>query len=206
MIVKPSISFLTRDGDPELVVDVQKIITYMTGNASYPKAVALLLLIKAALADFSTALANADDGGITLKSIKNDKREALCALVRSLAADVTDECLGDLTILLSSGFPIQKPEHYPIGELPAPGAPTLTLGVHSGSLNASLPPMYGAATYNWQLAAADAPTVILQTDETTAASTSFDDLIPGKVYLVQANAVGTAGTSDWSQSASLMVV
>jgi hypothetical protein len=206
MIVKPSISFLTLDGDPELVVDIQKIITYMTGNASYPKAVALLLLIKAALADFSTALANASDGGLTLKSIKNDKRKALCALVRSLAADVTDECLGDLTILLSSGFPIQKPEHYPIGELPAPGAPTLTLGVHSGSLNASLPPVYGAATYNWQLAAADAPTVILQTDETTAASTSFNDLIPGKVYLVQANAVGAAGTSDWSQSASLMVV
>jgi hypothetical protein len=111
-----------------------------------------------------------------------------------------------LTILLSSGFPIQKPEHYPIGDLPAPAAPTLTLGVHSGSLNASVPPVYGAATYNWQLAAADAPTVILQTDETTAASTSFNDLVPGKVYIVQADAVGAAGTSDWSQPASLMVV
>lgn len=206
MIVKPSISFLTLDGDPELVVNIQKIITNMTGNVSYPKAVALLLLVKAALADFITALANAGDGGNTLKSIKNDKRTALCALVRSLAADVTDECLGDLTILLSSGFPIQKPEHYPIGDLPAPAAPTLTLGVHSGGLNASVPPIYGAATYNWRLAAADAPTVILQTDETTGASTSFNDLVPGKVYMVQADAVGAAGTSDWSQPASLMVV
>ena len=206
MIVKPSINFLTSAGDSELVSEIQKIITYMTGNVSYSKAVALLLLIKAALADFITAMTNAADGGVTLTSIKKDKRAALCALVRSLAADVTEECLGDLTILLSSGFPIQKPQHFPIGDLPAPGAPTLTLGVHSGGLNASVPPVYGAATYNWQVAASDAPTVILQTDETTGASTIFSGLTPGKVYIVQANSVGTAGTSDWSQSASLMVV
>ena len=206
MIVKPSIGFLNTDKDSDLTKDVQKIINMMTGNPSFPKAVALLLLVKAALDDYCTALAEAGDGGHTLNSIKWDKRKALCGLVRLLAFDVEEESAGDLTVLLSSGFPIQKPQHFPIGDLSVPAAPTLTLGTHSGGLNASVPPVYGAQTYNWQLALASAPNVILRTNQSTAASTSFDGLIPGQIYLVQANAFGTAGTSDWSQPSSQMVI
>jgi hypothetical protein len=206
MIVKTSIGFLNTDSDAELIKAIQQIITSLTGNLSFPKAAALLVLIQAALADFITALAQAGDGGVTLTAIKNDKREALCVLVRSLANDVTDECLGDLTVLLSSGFPIQKPQHFPVGILPTPAAPTLSLGAQSGVLDASATPVYGAATYNWQLAAASAPSVILQNDETSAAGTSFSGLTPGVVYIVTLNAVGTAGTTDWSQPTSQMVI
>ena len=206
MIVKPSISFLTLDGDPVLMVDIQTILDKMTGNAAYPKAVALLLLVKAALAEFSDALTAAANGGTDLTYAKTQKRLALCKLVRSLANDVTEECAGDLTILLSSGFPIQKPEHYPIGDLPKPAAPTLGLGTHSGELDAGVRPIPGALTYNWRLALASAPTVFVQTTETSAAYTTFAGLIPGQIYLVQANAVGTAGTTDWSPSSPLMVV
>lgn len=206
MIVKPSISFLLTDSDPQLVTDINLIYTSMTGNPSYPKAVALLLLVKAALDALIAALAAAGGGGYALTSIKYDKRDALCTLVRSLAGDVSDECAGDLTVLLTSGFPIQKPQHFPIGDLPPPGAPTLSLGVHSGDLNASVAPVYGAVTYNWQLALASAPTAILQTDETTAANTSFSGLTPGQTYVVTANVVGSAGTSDWSQPRAQMVV
>jgi hypothetical protein len=88
-------------------------------------------------------LSAAGGGGVALTAVKNDKRDALCTLVRSLADDVTDECDGDLTVLLTSGFPIQKPQHFPIGDLPAPNVPTLSLGVHSGDLNASVTPVYG---------------------------------------------------------------
>jgi hypothetical protein len=42
----------------------------------------------------------------------------------------------------------------------------------------------------------------LQTDETTAANTSFSGLTPGQIYVVTANVVGSAGTSDWSQPTS----
>jgi hypothetical protein len=206
MIIKPSIGFLNTDSDAQLIKDLQQILNDMTGNASYPKAAALLLLIQAALAEFITALAQAGDGGMTLTSIKNDKREALCVLVRSLANDVENECLGNLTVLLASGFPIQKPQHFPVGDLQTPAAPTLSLGSHSGGLDASVPPVYGASTYNWQVAAASAPTVILQSDETTAANTSFNGLTPGVVYMVTVNVVGTAGASDWSKPTSQMVI
>jgi ABC-type uncharacterized transport system substrate-binding protein len=73
-------------------------------------------------------------------------------------------------------------------------------------LMAKANPVFGASTYNWRICRADAPNVVVQTAQTTAASTSFTGLTPGVVYLVQANAVGTAGTSDWSQPGSLMVV
>lgn len=206
MIVKPSISFLTQDGESDLVTDLKKIIKGMTGNASYPKAVALLLLVAAALAEYEAALVNNADGGRTATSLKRQKRLALYPLVRSLALDVTDECHGDLTVLLTSNFPIQKPERYPIGELPAPAAPVLTLGTHSGDLHGSVPPVYGALTYNWKLMYASAPTVVVQEIETSATSVTFTAVPPGQVCIVQTNAVGTAGTSDWSQSASQMVI
>src|ERR1035437_447255 len=173
MIIKPSIGFLNSDSDAQLIKDIQQILAGMTGNAGYPKAAALLLLIKAALDEFTTALAAAAGGGVALTATKNDKRVTLCQLVRSLAADVTDECHGDLTVLLTSNFPIQKPQHFPIGDLPAPATPTLALGIHSGSLNANMVPVYGAVTYNWQVMLASAPTAILQTAETTGASTAF---------------------------------
>jgi hypothetical protein len=206
MIVKPSISFLNSDGDAQLVKAIQQILIGMIGNAAYPKAAALLLLIQAALNDFITALANAAGGGVALTALKNAKRKTLCTLVRSLAADVTDECLADLTVLLTSKFPIQKPERYPIGNLPAPASPVLALGAHHGELDASVPPVYGALTYNWQVALASAPTVVVQETETSAANVTFTSLPAGQICVVQANVVGTAGTSDWSQSASLMVV
>jgi hypothetical protein len=206
MIVKPSIRFLTQDGDSDLVLALKKILSCMTGNASYPKAAALLLLVQAALTEFETALANTANGGRSTFTLKDQKREALCALVRSLALDVTDECHGDLTVLLVSGFPIQKPAHYPIGDLPAPTAPVLALGSHSGELDASVPPIYGSLTFNWQLMFAAAPTVVVQEIETSAAYVTFADLPPGQVCIVQANVVGTAGTSDWSPSVSQIVV
>jgi hypothetical protein len=75
-----------------------------------------------------------------------------------------------------------------------------------GALDASVTPVYGAVTYNWQLVAINAPTVILQTIETTAASVSFGGLTPGVIYQVIVNAVGSAGTSDWSNPTNQMVV
>ena len=159
-----------------------------------------------ALDDFTTSLANAAGGGITLTAIKNDKRTALVVLLRELASYVQVACKGDLTILLSSNFPIQKPVRNPIGVLPAPVNVTLSLGALSGELDAVMPPVFGAAIYNWRVATAAQPGMVLQTAQTTAASNTFAGLTPGVTYNVEANAVGAAGPSDWSDPASQMAV
>jgi hypothetical protein len=82
----------------------------------------------------------------------------------------------------------------------------LALGAHSGELDASTSPIYGSLTSNWRAILASAPTVVVQETETSAASVTFAGLIPGQIYMVQVNVVGTAGTADWSQAVSLMVV
>ena len=42
--------------------------------------------------------------------------------------------------------------------------------------------------------------------QTTAASASFYDLTPGEIYNIEAQVIGSAGPSDWSDAGSLMVV
>jgi len=198
MVIKPSIQFLNYDSDPLLITDSGGVLTGMTGNLHYPSPSPTLPVVQTALDEFITSVSNAANGGVTLTSIKNDKRAVLVALLRQLASYVQANCKGDMTVLLSSGFPIQKPQRSPVGVLPAPGNLTVTLGARSGELNASAAPIAGAAIYNWRVTTATVPSVIVQSAQTTAASNIFDNLTPGVVYNVEANAVGSAGPSDWS--------
>ena len=50
------------------------------------------------------------------------------------------------------------------------------------------------------------PMVVVQSSQTTAASNTFDNLTPGVVYYIQANAVGSAGPSDWSDPVPHMAI
>jgi hypothetical protein len=90
--------------------------------------------IAGALDAFVAAEAAAVNGGVVLTATKNDKRAILVGLMRELASYVQVTCKGDLTVLLSSGFPIQKPQRNPIGTLPAPANLTVTLGMQTGEL------------------------------------------------------------------------
>ena len=137
---------------------------------------------------------------------KSTRRAELVALLRALASYVQVACNGNLEVLVSSGFPIQKPVRTPIGQLPVPSGLTVSLGTYSGQLNAGVPPVFGAAVYNWRMTTAAAPTVVVQSAQTTAASNTFTGLTPGVVYNVDVNAVGAAGPSDWSEPVSQMVL
>lgn len=222
MIVKPYISFLNYDSDAQLIVDVRAIIAAMTGNPNYPLPTPnlaaapgnvnfptpspTLAAVSVALDEFSTALSNAADGGATLTAIKNAKRAALVSLVRALAIYVQGACNGDLAVLKSSGFPTQKPQPQPVGELPVPSDLTVTLGISTGKLDVRVSPVPGAFTYNWRVALASAPAVVVQLAQSTASSTTLSNLTPGLVYNVEANAVGAAGPSGWTAPMPKMVV
>jgi hypothetical protein len=129
-------------------------------------------------------------------------RLILATLMRQLASYVTVACLGDMTNLILSGFPVQKPVRTPIGALPAPLNLIINHGVISGELNAKVNPVFGAATYNWTCTAATAGAVP-QTGQSTGSSYAFTDLTPGVSYTVTANAVGAAGASNWSSPVSM---
>jgi hypothetical protein len=206
MIVKTSIGFLMTNSDPQLIVDVQSAITGITGNPNFATPTPTLAIVTTALNAFTVALADAANGGLQLTAIKNAKRVELVSLMRQLASYVTITSNGDLAVLLSSGLPIQKPARTPIGVLPAPETPILKQGALTGEIDASTPPVPGAYAYNWRVALAPTPTVYVQTDQTTGARNTFPGLVPGQVYNVELNALGSAGPSDWSNAAELRVV
>jgi hypothetical protein len=114
-------------------------------------------------------------------------------------------CGGDLTNLLLSGFPVQKPTRSAIGVLPAPSNPGLALGARSGELDASVNPVFGASTYNWKLTP-NTPGAVPLTAQSTASYYTFTGLMPGVTYTMSVYVVGSAGPSDWSQAASQMAV
>lgn len=155
---------------------------------------------------FNDAFNAAAGGGVALTALKNERRTELKVVVRDLAGYVQLSCNSSLSTLLSSGFPIQKPERQPVGPVTAPENVTLTLGGHTGELDARANPVSSVSIYNWRLMAAGAPTVVVQTAQTTGATKTFGSLTPGVTYMAEVNAVGTAGPSDWSQSASQMVL
>ena len=206
MTVKPAIGFLTKDGDAQLDQDTETIIASMTGNANFPTPSPTLAVITTALSAFTVALADAADGGVEKTAIKNARRAELVSLLRQLSSYVFATADGDMTKLLSSGFPAQKTSRSPIGPLPAPMTPVLSQGPVTGSLSASTPPIGGAYIYNWRVALASAPTTYVKQQQTTAASNTFDSLTPGQLYNVELNAVGTAGTTDWSGPGELMII
>lgn len=206
MVIKPSVSFLNSDSDAQLVTDTQVILQSMADNvAIYATPSPTLAVVRASLDKFINTIAAAADGGIALTAAKKAARSELIALLRNLASYVQVACKDNLENLLLSGFPVQKSNRVPIGVLPAPSVVNLNLGPRSGTLDAKVLALTGAAIYNWRLTATGNPAPV-QTAQTTAANTSFENLTPGVTYTVEANAVGSAGPSDWSQPVSQMAV
>ena len=82
----------------------------------------------------------------------------------------------------------------------------LSLLPRTGELNASTPPIPNASVYTWRVALASAPDAYVLEQQKSAASDTFEGLTPGQIYLVDVNAVGSAGPSDWSDTAQQMVL
>lgn len=204
-VIKAAVTFLTADPDAILNTRTKNIVYALEDNAPYATLATDLPPITAANALFADAIAAAADGGKTLKSAKDGARASLVALLRPLAARVQLLCQDNMTILLSSGFPVQKPNRTPARVPATPSTPDIYQG-QTGQAYAVTGKADGAYVYNWRAALADAPETFLHHAQSTGGRVTIGDLDPGKTYLFQANAVGTAGTSDWSNSGSLMVI
>jgi hypothetical protein len=202
MIIKPSIQWLNTDSDALFINDTSVILLGMANNTSiYATPSPTLPVVQAALDDFSAGVAATADGGPSATSKKTNLRLILAGLLRQLASYVAVACKGDMTNLLLSGFPVQKPVRTPIGALPAPQNLTVTHGMLSGELDAKVNPVFGASTYNWTCTP-NTPGAVQQTAQTTASSYAFNGLTPGVSYTITTNAVGAAGPSKWSSPVS----
>ena len=206
MNVKPAIGFLTKDGEASFTDKVTTLLEWMKNNPKYTTPSPTLNVVQTAFDAYKLATAEAAQGGVANTAARDARRAELVALLRQLANYVSATANGDLETLISSGFPIQRTSRNPVGNLPAPAAPVTSQGPTTGSMKAVTSPVYGGSTYNWRVALTSAPIVYLQTPQTTGARVTFFDLTAGQTYNVEANVVGAAGTSDWSDDGTLMVV
>lgn len=206
MIIKPAIMWLTTDSDALLINDASVILAALTNNATiYPTPAPTVPVVQTALDNFIAGVAAAADGGPSSTSAKNNLRLILVGLLRQLASYVQMACKNDMTNLLLSGFPVQKPVRQSIGVLPAPSNVTVKLGDRSGELTVKASPVFGASIYNWRLTNASTGAVV-ETVQTPSARTAFEGLTPGVTYTITVNTVGAAGPSDWSNPISQMVI
>jgi hypothetical protein len=136
---------------------------------------------------------------------RNAARAVVLSLLRQRSAYVQSHSVGDVAVLLSSGF-VPVKGSTPIGPLATPSTTILRQGPLSGSIAARTPKLNGAYSYNWRLALASAPTDFLQEAQTTTIRYRFENLTPGQTYIVQVSAVGAAGETSWSPVTSIMVV
>ena len=199
-----SVDFLTRNNDAALMVASGRILTGMTGNASYPAPIPALADVATARNAYVAAVNAVKNGSLGVIA-RRQLRAQMVILLRSLALYVQQNCKGDPLILLGSGYPPQK-TRQPVGQLPAPTSLRLARGKMSGQLRARCKGVVQAGSYQWRYATAAAPTAWTQADPTLGASVTLYGLLPGTEYVVQARAIGTQGPSDWSVGSTLMVV
>jgi len=205
-LVKPATSWLTTDSDALLINDTTVVLVGLTNNTViYPAPLPSVADTQTALDQFSDGVTAAADGGRALTARKNNLRLILVGMLRQQASYVAVACQGSLENLLLSGFPIQKPTRAPIGILPAPQNLNVVHGALSGSLDASVNPVFGASTYNWTCTP-NTPGAVALTGQSTAASFTFSGLTPGVSYSIACNAVGAAGPSNWSNPVSQIAV
>ena len=204
-VIKASVSFLTSDPDAMLNTRVSNIVYSLQDNTPFVTLAADLPPITAANDIFADAMAASADGGKTLNSAKRAARASLVNLVRPLAGKVQLLCQNNMTILLSSGFPVQKPNRTPAQVPATPLTPDVSQGL-TGQAYAVTGRVDGAYIYNSRVALADAPDTFVQHVQSTGGRKEIDGLTAGKTYTFEVNAVGTAGTSDWSNAGSLMVI
>ena len=187
-----------------MIVDSGRIISSLTGNASYPTPGPALAAIGTARKEFLTAVNDLNNGpGSTIT--RDEKRSALVDLLRELSIYVQAACKGDIVVLLTSGFNAQK-SRQPAGQLPPPENLRLRRPELSGQLKARCAAVANAGSYQWRYATSLAPASWTEVAPTMAANVTLENLTPGTTYVVQVRAIGSQGPSDWSDPAMLMVV
>jgi hypothetical protein len=154
MLVKTATSWITTDPDEGFINDTGAALAGIAANPTiYTNPTPPLATVQTALDAFSGGVQAwiVAGGGTALTAKKKNLRAALAALVRDLCSYVQVACKGNMEWLQLSGIPAQKPTKEPVGPVATPVAPVLSLGDHSGELDASVTPVFGAVLYSWRL-------------------------------------------------------
>lgn len=193
--------------DKQLLATGGAVIAGMTGNKAFPNPPVELTALQTGLTQFTDAIAAQGQGGTTATADKNNKRDALVALLQKLALYVQAHSDNDLATLLSSGFTAGGGRRGS-SALPKPAILSVDNG-NSTQLLVKVGSIANARCYELRSATIGAggtpgpwQTVGLFTN---SRAIPVNGLTPGAVYAIQARAVGgSTSYSDWSDPVSHM--
>ncbi|SEM33189.1 hypothetical protein SAMN05216436_103230 [bacterium A37T11] len=180
----------------------------MTGNTNFTTPSPALTVLTAANDDFRAKMEVASRKGSPLdKSLKNDSREVLEQVLKELAFYVNKVANGQLSVVLSSGFPVTG---QPVKST-LPGIPErvkLADWLQSGQMMLSFDPLPDAWIYEYCYTdQKDAEGNIGWTEPFTT-TRSRNNLLapvtPGVTYYARVRARNGNGVSDWSLTVSLI--
>jgi hypothetical protein len=169
-----------------------------------------LTTLKQDLDDLTTFAAAALDGGKKDIAQRDKARKALEHDLSILAAYVLKMADGDPAIVTASGFVLAPPRKH---SAPQPVAQPTIASIeqgNSGQLVISIKPVPKAHGYDVRRAplanGVPAANWIITTVTATKTPIVIDDLTPGTIYAFQVRALGKLGYTDWSDSATRMVI
>jgi hypothetical protein len=192
----------SRYTDAELDQQAQAIVLAMTGNATFPTPDPTLPTVSTAITEYQDALSEAATGDHEAIAIKDQKREALEAILKDLGLYVEKLCKGDVAKILSSGFKASK-EGSPIGPLPKPtGFEVMPKG--KGEILLKCNAIKGARAYQFEHTLANAIDWIITTE--TKSKLLLTGLNSGQEYTFRVVPVGSSDIREYSDEVNSFVL
>jgi hypothetical protein len=192
--------------DSELIIKAGSIRECMTDNSSFPDPSPTLDQLKEGTDNFNAALIKAESGTKADKAAKNQIRDTLEALLQLLADYVQRTSKGDETIILSSGFDVQK-KSSTIGPLDKPTGVTVKMGNNKGSAIVMCEVVPKSRYYEGEYTATPVTAASIWLRNTsTKRKIQFNNLKSGTEYAFRITAAGTDPTRNWSDEIITYVI
>jgi hypothetical protein len=185
---------------------LRNVIQMMTGNPKFPTPTPTLEDAQESLSALESAKAKADEAKATSKemtTLLNQQEDATDLVITKLANYVEVASNDNAAVIESAGFtPASKSK--PVGELPAPQGVAASSGDNAGEIDVHWDFVKSSKSYIVQINIVD-PLLEGEWKEKalpTKSSVTLTGLVSGTRYWVRVAAVGSAGTSGWSDPAT----
>ena len=182
----------------------ENVVTRMDSNPSFLTPTVPIATLTASLAVFRAAVETAAGGGKQATAAKNAARAALLDLLRQQAGYVEGVAMGDMAMLLSSGFNAASKNRAQV-PLPQPVIQRID-NQASTQLRVRVGTVRNARAFEVVISIGTGPVQVAGTF-TSARRIIVTGLTPGTTYTVRVRAVGgSTGYSDWSDPVSHMAM
>jgi len=195
----------TKDTPNVLYNRVDGICKALDGNSSYTRVPVSLADLRTNNATYADLITAAQDGSRKAIAARNKMGHIIIGQVRQIASYVEIASNGDMATFLTSGFDPVQPR-TPAKPLARPTIDKITHG-KTGELAIKFPAVDGASHYevNRTIMTNSQPgTWTAVTVGKSRPAFLVTGLTPGTIYGFQVRAYGTAGFTDWSDTATCM--